>query len=299
MSHTAVLGRRRGSRWTKVGHGLYIPAGDDGPPLAAWHLVLPASGAFGHLTAAGLHGLWLPPLPDGTPTFVAVRDGGTAPRRAGLRVVRHTRAIPSVPVRGLPTLPVAETILSCARDLALLDLVVLVDSALHKRLCTRAELDAAASLRRRGAPLLRRALRLSDPRSESPYETLLRLLHVVCEVAVEPQHEVFHDGRFVARGDLWIVGSRTLHEYDGGHHLARSQQRRDLRRARELGDAGWNRRGYVLEDVLHQGPTILRDADVALGRPHEPERIRAWTGLLLDSAFSLAGRHRLLRRWRS
>lgn len=113
MSQTAVLGRRRGSRWTKVGHGLYVAA------VAAWHLVLPASGAFGHLTAAALHGLWLPPLPDGTPTFVAVRDGGTAPRRAGLRVVRHACAIPTVPVRGLPTPPVAETVLSCARDLAL------------------------------------------------------------------------------------------------------------------------------------------------------------------------------------
>ena len=93
-------------------------------------------------------------------------------------------------------------------------------------------------------------------------------------------------------------GSWAARPY-GAHHLTRQQQRRDLRRTRELGDAGWNRRGYVLEDVLHQGPTILRDADVALGRTHEPERIRAWTGLLLDSAFSVAGRHRLLRRWRS
>lgn len=294
-----MRGRRRGGRWTRVGHGLYVPAGDDGPPLAAWHLVLPASGAFTGLTAAGLHGLWLPPLPVGTPTFVAVRDGGTAPRRAGLRVVRQTSAISTVAVRGLPTVPVPETILGCARDLGLLDVVVLVDAALHKEHCSRDELTRVAALRRRGAPLMREALRLADGRSESPYESLLRLLHVVCDVPVEAQHEVFHDGRFVARGDLWLVGTRTLHEYDGGHHLSRAQQRRDLRRVRELDDARWNRRGYVLEDLLHQGLMILRDADAALGRPHQPERIRAWEALLADSAFSVPGRHRLLRRWRS
>ena len=116
---------------------------------------------------------------------------------------------------------------------------------------------------------------------------------------VESQHEVFHEGRFVARRDLWLVGTRTLHEYDGAHHLTRGQQRRDLRRVRGLGDSGWHRRGYVLEDLLHQGLTILRDADAALGRPHQPERIRAWEALLADSAFSVPGRHRLLRRWRS
>jgi hypothetical protein len=68
---------------------------------------------------------------------------------------------------------------------------------------------------------------------------------------------------------------------------------------RGLDDVRWNRRGYVLEDLLHQGLTILRDADAALGRPHQPERIRAWEAQLADSAFSVPGRHRLLRRWRS
>jgi len=299
MHEPAVRGRRRGGRWTKVGHGLYVPAGDDGPPLAAWHLALPSSGAFTGLTAAGLHGLWLPPLPVGTPTFVAVRDGGTAPRRPGLRVVRQTSAIPTVAVRGLPTVPVPEAILGCARDLGLLDVVVLVDAALHKELCSMDDVACVAALRRRGAPLLREALRLADGRSESPYESLLRLLHAVCEVPVEAQHEVFHDGRFVARGDLWLVGTRTLHEYDGAHHLTRAQQRRDLRRGRGLDEASWHRRGYVLEDLLHQGLMILRDADAALGRPHQPDRIRAWEALLVDSAFSVPGRHRLLRRWRS
>jgi hypothetical protein len=114
-----VRGRRRSSRWTKVGHGLYVPAGGGAPPLAARHLVLPSSGAFTGLTAAGLHGLWLPPAPAERPTFVAVLDGGTAPRRAGLRVVRQASAIRTVAVRGLPTVPVPETIPEPVRNVRL------------------------------------------------------------------------------------------------------------------------------------------------------------------------------------
>jgi hypothetical protein len=51
-----------------------------------------------------------------------------------------------------------------------------------------------------------------------------------------------------------------------------------------------------MEDVLFGGSSILRDADRALGRPHEPERIAAWHELLRDSLFSATGRHRLVRR---
>ena len=187
--------------------------------------------------------------------------------------------------------------MSCAVDLSELDLLVLVDSALHCGDVTLDELAAVASSRRRGAPALRTCLPLSDGRAESAWEVLLRRLHEVCAIDVEPQHEV-HDeaGAFVARGDLWLVGTRVLHEYDGGHHLERQAQRADLRRARTLGNAGWTRRGFTDQEVLHQPLTILRDADLALGRPHEPTRVRAWTDLLRQSLFTPAGAARLCRR---
>ena len=87
--------------------------------------------------------------------------------------------------------------------------------------------------------MLRRALALADGRSESPWESVLRLLHVSCGVPVVPQHEVYDDGVLVARGDLWIRGSRMLHEYDSGSHLERQRQRADLRRGRRLANIGW------------------------------------------------------------
>ncbi len=294
-------GRRRGSAWTKVSHGLYRPAsqlaGRRGD-LEAWALVLPPSGVFTHLTAAAVYGWWLPPLPADLPVFASMSADECRPRRAGLRVTRHPGPPERVVAHGLPLATPAETLLGCARDLGLLDLVVLLDGALHRRACTGDDVTGAAGRRRTGAPMLRAALRHADPRSESAWETVLRILHVVCEVPVEPQLEVFDEhGGFLARGDLWIKGTRTLHEYDGGEHLEQRRHRQDLVRERRLGRAQWTRRGYTSHEVLEQAVGILRDADLSLGRPHRPERVRAWHALLAGSLFTPSGTHRLRRRW--
>ena len=103
-------------------------------------------------------------------------------------------------------------------------------------------------------------------------------------------------GNFVARGDLWLVGTTTLHEYDGAHHLTRVGQRRDLARGRRVAGVEWVRRGYTSVEVLHQGVAILREADLAVGRAHRPERIRAWHDLLRDSLFTAAGTARFRAR---
>jgi len=201
--------------------------------LAAWQLALPDTAVFTHLTAARVRGWWLPPLPDDLPVFVAIPVGENRPRRRGLVVLRPKTAPESFLVDGLRCASAPEIILACARDLEILDLVVVIDGALHAGDCTVAELERLAKTRRHGAPRLRLALTMCDRRSESAWETLLRILHEVCEISVEPQHEVFDDtGLFVARGDLWLVGTRTLHEYDGGEHLKRKRQRKDLKRLR-------------------------------------------------------------------
>ena len=183
--------------------------------------------------------------------------------------------------------------------LGLLDMVVLTDAALRMSSCTRDELSDLAGRPRRGAPMLRRALALADERAESAWESMLRMLHVACDVPVEPQHEVFDEaGLFLARADLWIIGTRTLHEYDGGAHLTRPRQREDLRRGRGLGNSQWLRRGYTSHEVLKQAVGVLRDADLSLGRVHDPRRIRAWHALLADSLFTAGGTEALRRRWR-
>ncbi len=198
---------------------------------------------------------------------------------------------------GLRVDPPAAALLACARDVGLLDLVVLLDSALHQGHCTREELADVAANRRRGAPRLRAALAMADARSESAWETMLRILHVVCEIEVVPQLSLYDDrGGLLGRADLWIRGTNAVHEYDGQHHLTRQHQRVDLRRARRLGNEDWVRRGYTAADLLQQSVTILRDADLSLGREHRPSRIRTWHRLLKDSLFTSSGQEQLRAR---
>lgn len=295
-----VRGHRRSPAWTKVDHGLYRIADVDDPwraEVAAWSLLLPPSAAFTHVTSARRRGWWLPPLPDDLPTFIAMAATEVRPRRGGLVVARHATAPAREPVDGVWVGTPAETLLACARHLGLLDLVVLIDAALHLEQAQLPQLVEVAGHRRRGAPLLRRALPLADARSESAYETLLRMLHVACGVDVEPQRELFDgDGAFVARGDLWLVGTSMLHEYDGADHLERRRQRADLRRARGIGNSDWSRRGYTSVEVINRSITILRDCDLILGRPHDPRRLQRWYALLRESCFTAAGQARLRTR---
>src|SRR5262249_2795398 len=145
----------------------------------------------------------------------------------------------------------AETVLACARDLELLDVVLIGDAALHSGDVTRDELIGTSRLRRRGAPLLRSAIPLMDGRAESIFEGLLRILHVVGGVEAEPQQPIVSvDGTVIGRADLLLRGTRMLHEFDGGHHRSALQQRQDLRRHRRLLAAGYERRGFTAEDVL-------------------------------------------------
>ncbi len=189
-----------------------------------------------------------------------------------------------------------DVLLALARHFALLDVVVMLDGAMHLGCITQEELTEGLKGRRHGVRRLREAASLADARSESPFETLLRVLHAVCEVAVIPQHELRVAGQLVARGDLRIVGTRTFHEYDGAGHRDRDQHRSDLRRDRDIAAAGWLRRGYTDLEVLRRPVEILRDADRTLGREHDPSRIDAWYSLLRESCFTPAGQDRLLRR---
>lgn len=295
------MGRRRGPSWVRLTRGLHRRADVDDPRLVdllAWQELLPPDAACSALTAAGHRGWDLPPLPDGLPVCVAMPYGVTAPVRPGqLRTTRHRLAPPSEILRGVPTTTAAETLLTCAPLVSLLDLVVLVDSALRSGDIELLELHLVCRLHRRGIARLRRAVALADPASESVMETLLRVLYLVCGLRVESQYVVrTAEGAFVARADFRLVGTRTLPEFDGGVHADRAQQRVDRRRDRRLADEGWVRRGYTDDDVLRRPVAILREGDAAVGRVHEPHRIRVWTALLRDSAFTPAGRDELARR---
>ena len=186
----------------------------------------------------------------------------------------------------------AETLLAAARDLGVLDLVVLGDSALREGHVTRVELEICASRRRRGAPLLREVVPLLDRRSESAWESIMRVLQRAAEIPVEPQHPIHDaDGRFLARADFWVVGTRRIHEYDGADHRRPEVQDDDLKRDRSLLRADWQRYGFTSRHRLNEAAVFIRDADRLLGRGWEAARLRAWEDLLNSSMLRRPAAH--------
>jgi hypothetical protein len=303
----AVRGHRRGASWSAVTYGVHrgaaCPPASDHPPfwdehdLAGWQLLMTGVGCFTGLTALELVGVPLPPLPDRCPVFMALAKEDPRPMREGVHTSRHIRPVAYVEVRGLRVATVPEALAAAARWVGLVDLVAMVDAALYLELVTFDELEKISTSRRPGARRLRTALTVVDARAESLWESLLRLLHVTCDIEVEPQWSLAdEDGVLVAEADLWLVGTTALHEYDGDEHEKAARRVGDRRRDRRVDKQGYVRRGYTAGDVIHRAVSILEDADRSLGRPHDPGRIRAWHDLLRDSLFTPAGRAAFLQR---
>lgn len=303
-----IRGHIRRADHRRVSHGLFLKVAPDAEPdsedellrdLHAWLLVLPPGAAFTHLTGARLRGWQLPSLPEDVPVFAAVGRTDSRPRRSGLICSRLARTEDITMARQLPVEPATEILLRAARDLGLLDLVVLVDSARRRRDVVDADMETLLRSRRPGVRLLREAWRLSSAKADSAGETVLRLFHVAMDVDVEPQ-AVLRDeaGNVVGQADLLVVGTHHVHEYDGAHHRGKGQQRTDLRRGRGLSQWGFDRRGYTLDDLLNHAAVVMHELDRELDRPHARRRLDRWRLWLGQSLYCDTGRRRLVNRWR-
>lgn len=295
----------RSQSWTRVHHGVYRrtvdgPVDDDGLErrMRDVHPALTHGERFAHLCAAHLHGLWLPTLPPWLATQVTLPPGADRPKQKGVYAFRSRAGEQGHrTVRGLPVVTPQICIGQLAEDLSVLDLTIAIDSALHLGLCTRIDIENAIRSRQRGLPRLRRALTLCDRRSESAWETILRLIHVAAGFDVEPQHEIRNElGVIVARGDLWLIGTNRLSEYDGAVHRDRQQHESDLRRDKILTRLGLERFGYIATELIEHPVQVIRDAESALHLPHDPRRIVAWNELADPSVLTTTGKRRLLYR---
>jgi hypothetical protein len=101
---------------------------------------------------------WWLPATIAHPAFAAMLNADSRPRRPGLLVCRHTQPFPMNLVNRLRITKAAETIVAAARDLG----VSISPSS----------------------PLL-------DARSESAWESIMRVLHQAAEIPVTPQQEIF------------------------------------------------------------------------------------------------------------
>lgn len=303
-----VRGHIRRVDHRRVSHGLFLRIDPAAAPqsdeevlreLGAWLLVLPRDAAFTHVTGAWLRGWQLPSLPEQVPVFVAVGRMDARPRRSGLICSRLEHSGSVTLARHLPVAPATEILLRAARDLGLLDLVVLVDSARRLGDVDESEMGDLLAGRRPGVRLLREAWRLSTSKADSAGESVLRMFHDAMEVPVAPQ-AVLRDeaGNVVAHADLLVIGTRRVHEYDGAHHRAKSQQRIDLRRNRGLAQWGFDRRGFTLDDLLNHAAVVMHELDRELGRAHSRSRLERWRTWVGQSLYCETGRQRIANRWK-
>jgi len=301
-----IRGEVRLAGHRRVSHGLFLRLREDLTSdqelvreLRAYLLVLPEGAVFTHLTAARLLGWQLPKLPEQVPVFAAVEGDARRPRRHGLicsRLVRKTRPVDGM---ALPVDAPEEILLRCARDLGVLDLVIMIDSARHRGDLDEQRMREVLVSGRPGVRMLRAAWELSSARAESAGESVLRVFHEAIRVPVEPQVELFSDdGRFLGRGDLLVIGTCSVHEYDGEHHRQKEQHKTDLRRERGWAGTTYVRRGYVLDDLLNHPLVVMHEIDRALGRPHLVSSLERWRRIVDNSLYSERGRQRIMNRWR-
>lgn len=187
-----------------------------------------------------------PPPVDAPPELhLTVPSPRRAPRIAGVR--SHERPISARDVRfahGLPVTSAARTWADLAATSSIRELVVLGDAAIggSAPLASREELRAALpSSRARGASRARQAVELLDERSESPPESLVRLVLFEAGLPAPDVNVDLHarDGRFLARPDLRFPHYRVIIEYEGDHHRTDPRQwRRDLTRTTALQQEG-------------------------------------------------------------
>jgi hypothetical protein len=240
--------------WRRLAKGVYARSDIAEAPLVKLHAALhraPSIGILSGHTAAWLHGIesnlsepievTLPPMtPTSRLTALSIRRATVHPDEVVL-------------VKGLPATTPLRTVADLGRRPPLIDAVALIDVALHRGVISADPLQVWASAHRgyRGVAILRRAIELSDARSESVMETRLRLLLVLAGLPrPEVQVSLYDDtGMFIARVDLLYPRKRLVLEYDGVTH--RRSLASDNRRQNRLIEAGYTILRFTASDVLH------------------------------------------------
>ena len=268
----------RTSAYRRLFRGIYVAASTRVTPTLraqAAVLLVDASAFASHASAARMYSVPLPVLPD---EHVSVTDPALRRPRPGLRchVCRHPmlRVVDGVRVSAP-----AQLFVELSTQLSLVDLVVVGDHLVRRRLVTLEELrDHCAASTRRGSSA-RRAAGLVRERVDSPMETRLRLLLVLAGLP-EPEVNLTLrdvDGQPLRRFDLSYPGVRLIVEYDGRHHVERVETwEADLDRREEIDDEGWRILVVTARGVYTQpARTLERVARVlrARGMPGVPARL--------------------------
>jgi hypothetical protein len=295
FSHLAVsnggrdLGRVSASRSTprarpglvRVARNCWIPDGD-GDDLrarcAALLATCPDETVVAWTTAATLHGLWLPNLPDTVHVATAERPYAGREMSWSRRpeIVSHRlqlRAEDVTIVDGLPLTTLARTWRDLACVLPLPDLVAAGDSALRAG-GTPAQLAEVVKScgRGRNIRVAREALGLLDARSESRPESHLRVAISTPDLPrFDVNKSVYRDeGGWLGRPDLSLLGAKIALEYQGEDHAKLARMRKDLTRGVDFRGEGWRVLLYGPAEVFKRPWQVRAEvrSEIARIAPH-------------------------------
>jgi Protein of unknown function (DUF559)/Transcriptional regulator, AbiEi antitoxin len=225
---------------------LTFPDGEQLLAVAGAAALVGADAVVSHQSAAYLHKI---PL-------VGPRDSAvhlTRPPGAGWRgaagIRQHCAGLPAEHVTqhlGMQVTTAARTAIDLARTLPFRAAVAAADSALHRRLATRNELESVLEVcsRWRGTALAAEVIGFADGRSESPLESIARVVFRDCGLPAPQLQALIGTADDIARVDFFWGQYRTIVEVDGAVKYA------DPRRARaQLERDSWLRSlGY---EVVH------------------------------------------------
>lgn len=209
-----------------------------------------------HSTAAAHHGFALPP---GKPT-IHLTIGRKAQRANVPDDVRmHYRDHECDDGNSYVTGPLC-TVLDCLRDEPLRVGLSAGDSALASGTVRRSDLDLhTARLRGAYAGVIRQRAQMLDGRAANAFESCCRAILIEAGVTgFEPQVDIYHRGRWVARVDLANRSLRIVIECDGFEtHGGRDAFVADLVRHTTLVAAGWRTLRFTWRQVMFYPEWVL------------------------------------------
>jgi very-short-patch-repair endonuclease len=233
----------RSRRFRRIFRGVYVEAGVADTPLlrgqAALALFRSVPAFASHATAARIHGVPLPVLPDEHVTVFRAADRRTHP---GVRT-HVARSAMLAELGGIRVSSYRQVFVELATLLGLVDLVVVGDDLVRRGRVTPEELvEFCATSNHPGARRAGHAASYVRRDVDSAMETRLRILLVLAGL---PEPEVnltlrADDGQPLRRYDLSYPAVQVIVEYDGRPHIERIEQwEADLMRREAIDDEGW------------------------------------------------------------
>lgn len=234
----------------RLARGCWLPASAHADILARCRAVLETSADHSVIvgvTAARIHGLWLPG--DGDEIHVATaepdRPSSAMTRTRRPQIRSHRRKLLErdlVEVQGVPVASIARTWVDLAAIFALPDVVAAGDSALRSGASHEDLADAVGrSSRHNGVRRARSALPLLNGRSRSRAESHLRVAVSVPDLPAFRVNEPIYrdDGGWLAEPDLSLVEARIALEYQGADHADLQRMRKDITRSTDMRMDRW------------------------------------------------------------